>query len=327
VNLRMSQLRILITGAGGFAGRHLSRYLAQAQPQAALHGTVLSGAPTDALEGVTYHTLDLREEAAVESLIEQLQPDRIYHLAAQANVAQSFKSPWDTLENNLRAQFNLLEACRVRSLQPRVLIVSSAEIYGPAQPDEMPIREDAPFRPTSPYSVSKIAQDMLGLQFYLGYRMPILRARAFNHFGPGQAEGYVAPAFAMQIARIEAGLQEPVIRVGDLSAQRDFTDVRDVVRAYHLIVERGMPGAAYNIASGRTYSIRALLDALLAHTDQPIEVMVDPERLRVRGIPVLQGDSTRLRETTGWTPAISFDQMVADLLEDCRQRVKRTQRG
>lgn len=316
-----SALRILITGATGFVGYHLIQHLRDTVPDAAIHGTSLFD--EEPRKHVTLHTIDLREPDAVHQLIKQTKPQQIYHLAAQAFVPRSFEDPWETLENNIRSQLNIIQACIQVDLQPRILIVSSAEIYGPVQPEELPLTESAPLRPTSPYSVSKITQDMLALQYFLSHNLPIFRARPFNHFGPGQNENFVAPAFALQIARIEARLNPPKISVGDLSARRDFTDVRDIVRAYRLIVEKGQPGDVYNVASGTAYSIESLLNHLLKQANVKIETSVDPERLRPTTIPILQGDATRLTQATGWKPQISFEQSLSDILDDCRTRVNR----
>lgn len=314
-------MRILITGAGGFVGGHLSDHLLKTIPDAELHGTVLPG--EEAVSHAELHAIDLKDEHAVNTLIEQLRPDYIFHLAAQAFVPRSFIAPWETLENNIRAQLNVIQACLAADIRPRILVVSSAEIYGTVSPDELPLTEDAELRPTSPYSVSKIAQDMLALQYYISHNLPIMRARPFNHFGPGQRESFVAPSFASQIARIEAGQQLPQLNVGDLTAQRDFTDVRDIVRAYRLIVEHGKPGEVYNIASGQARSIQSLLDGLMKHSRTDIEVIIDPERLRPSSIPILQGDASRLHAATGWRPLIPFEQTLADVLNDCRQRVSK----
>ncbi len=312
-------MRILITGVGGFVGGHLTRHLQQAMPAAELYGTILPG--TRGVPGVVCHELDLKDEITIRDMIAHVQPDHIYHLAAQASPRRSFALPWETLENNIRAQLNLTLACLELNLKSRMLVISSAEIYGTVRPEQQPLTEETPLRPNNPYAVSKVAQDMLALQYHLSHRLPILRVRPFNHFGPGQSEGFVAPDFAMQIARIEAGMQEAVIRVGNLSAERDFTDVRDMVRAYVLVMERGMPGEVYNVASGQTYSIRHLLDSLLHHSTHSINVQADPTRLMPVEIPVIRGDSSRLRAATGWQPAIPFDITARDVLDDCRHRV------
>ena len=234
---------------------------------------------------------------------------------------RSFEAPWETLENNIRAQLNIIQACLDLDLRPRTLIVSSAEIYGAVAPEQLPLAEDTEIRPANPYSVSKVAQDMLALQYCLSHDLPIMRARPFNHIGPGQNDRFVAPAFATQIARIEEGLQEAVIYVGNLSAKRDFTDVRDIVRAYRMIIEKGQPGEAYNVASGVARSIGDLLGIMLGFCDLDIEVRTDPARLRPVDLPEIRGDSAKLRADTGWKPTITFEQTLRDVLADCRQRV------
>lgn len=310
-------MRILITGATGFVGNILTRHLQTTAPDAEIHGTSFGG--QTGTPGITYHDVNLVKPDATFALVERVRPDAIYHLAGQAFVPRSFENPWETLEINIRAQLNIIQACLAFDLRPRLLITSSAEVYGDVQ--HVPISEDAPLRPSSPYSVSKAAQDLLGLQYFLSHQFPVLRARAFNHIGPGQSDRFVAPAFAIQIARIEAGQQAPTLYVGDLSDRRDFTDVRDIVRAYALIMERGTPGDVYNVASGEARSIQSLLDTLLKHTTARIDVQVDPQRLRPSRIPILQGDCTRLKNATGWQPVIPFEQTLRDVLEDCRQRV------
>lgn len=313
-------VKILITGAGGFVGRTLIRYLRDALPDAQIIGTQLPTHTPPVQTDIRWIPVDLRDSAATAAVLDDVRPDQIYHLAGQAFVPRSFEDPWDTLETNIRAQLNLMTACIALNLTPKVLIAGSAEVYGAAS--VTPITEDTPVAPNSPYSVSKLTQDMLGLQYHLSHGLPIYRARPFNHFGPGQSDSFAAPAFAIQIARIEAGLQEPVLKVGDLSARRDFTDVRDVVRAYHLMIEHGRAGEVYNIASGKARTIQSLLDGLLAHSTADITIEVDPARLRPSKIPILEGDYSRLYAATGWQPQIPFEQTLRDLLEDCRQRVR-----
>ena len=231
-------------------------------------------------------------------------------------------APWETLENNIRSQLNIIQASLKLNPQPRILVISSAEIYGPVRPEQLPITENAPLKPTNPYGVSKVGQDMLGLQYYLSHHLPVLRARPFNHFGPGQSEGFVAVDFAIQIAKIEVGQQKPILEVGNLSAQRDFTDVRDVVRAYRLIMEKGMPGDVYNIASGKPISIQKLLDMLLQYSAVKIDVRTDPARMMPIDVPIILGDASLLTAATGWEPTINFEDTVLDVLNDCRKRVK-----
>jgi len=316
-------VRIFITGAGGFVGQHLLSYLTVAMPDAELHGGVLN-MPIEPCGPATYHALDLRHDTAVRDLLHALEPDQVYHLAAQANVARSHEFAWETLENNIHAQVNLLDAIRSLAHPARVVLISSGEIYGTDHESSIALTENAPFRPSSPYSVSKIAQDMMGLQYFITHHLPIMRARPFNHLGPGQGLGFVAPDFAMQIARIEAGLQERVIHVGNLEAERDFTDVRDIVRAYSLIMVRGEPGDAYNVAAGKTHSIEYVLNTLLSFSDTPIQVRVDTALLRPGSSPRTCGDSSHLTNLTGWHPLIPLEQTLRDLLNDCRQRIQVT---
>lgn len=315
-------MRILITGAGGFVGNHLANYLGEAHPQATLYGTTLMPGETVNPAISIEQQIDLKDFEQLRLLLTDSKPDVIYHLAAQAFVPRSFIDPWETLENNIRAQVNILLACLQLQLRPRILIVSSAEIYGAVAADQLPLTEDAAIRPTNPYSVSKVAQDMLGLQYYLSHDMPIMRARPFNHIGPGQNPRFVAPAFALQIAKIEANQQEPVIFVGNLEAKRDFTDVRDIVRAYQLIARDGQPGHAYNVASGKACSIRQLLEVLLGLTNRQIDVRIDPARLRPVDIGEIRGNASKLSEDTGWQPTITLEQTLQDVLADCRQRIR-----
>lgn len=313
-------MRILVTGAGGFVGRYLTAHLRDQHPDAQLHGTIYQSADEVVDAHWIGHTLDLRDPDVVHELIGTIRPDRIYHLAGQAFVPRSFEDPWETLEINIRSQLNLITACVAHDIRPRMLITASAEVYSTTA--AMPITEDTPLQPSSPYSVSKAAQDLLGLQYFLSHDFPIFRVRAFNHLGPGQSDRFVAPAFALQVAQIEQGNQEPVMSVGDLSAQRDFTDVRDIVRAYTLLMEQGQPGEAYNVASGKARSIQSLLDTLLSYTDVPIQIRTDVNRLRPNRVPILEGDITRLYQATGWQPTIPFEQTLLDILQDCRQRVR-----
>lgn len=316
------RVRVLITGIGGFVGSHMCRYLLAADAGAEIHGTVIDAAPAHLPASISFHTLDLQQEAQVAALLADLRPDRIYQFAASAIVHQSFDRPWQTLENNIRIPLNLILGCLEAGIAPRILLITSGEVYGSDQAADKPTSEDAPMRPANPYSVSKVTQDMLGLQYYLSHRLPIIRARPFNHLGPGQNPGFVAPDFARQIARIEAGQQPPVMKVGDLSAERDFTDVRDIVRAYYLLMERGEPGEAYNVASEKTCSIQHLLDILLSYTSVAIDVQSNANMLRHRGVQKSWGSAAKLRNLTGWRPEIPLETTLRDVLEDWRHRVR-----
>jgi GDP-4-dehydro-6-deoxy-D-mannose reductase len=302
---------------GGFAGSHLADTLLSAPSTASdVWGCDLSG------QRRPYHSdqlnlqaADLCDPDAARALVEAARPDQIFHLAGQAYVGDSWSRPWETLEANLRSQVNLLEAVVAAGLAPAILVVGSAEEYGRVDRADLPVNEDHPLRPDSPYSVSKIGQDMLGLQYFITHGLPVVRVRPFNHIGPRQNARFVAPAFASQIARIEAGRQPPRLRVGNLTARRDFTDVRDVARAYQLAVAHGEPGAVYNIGSGRSWAIRDLLDILLSLATVPVTVEVDSGRLRPVDSPELVCDASRFRERTGWAPQVPIEQSLRDLLD------------
>jgi GDP-4-dehydro-6-deoxy-D-mannose reductase len=310
-------LRSLITGVGGFAGSHLAdALLAQGDDGDEVWGCDLTATPRPYLSPqVVLLGADLRDPEAAREVIERARPDRVYHLAGQAFVGDSWANPWETLETNLRAQVNLLEAVVASGRRTRLLVVGSADEYGRAQNASAPIDEERPLRPDSPYSVSKAAQDLLGLQYFLSYDLPIVRVRPFNHIGPRQNRKFVAAGFASQIAAIEVGRQPPVMQVGNLEARRDFTDARDTVRAYALLLEHGQAGQVYNVGSGASRRIQDLLDVLLSLARVPIRVVLDPARLRPNDVPDLVCDARRLREATGWQPRYRLEDTLRDLLE------------
>lgn len=317
-------MRILITGVSGFAGSHLADHLvARVTPTTEIWGCDRGTAsPSPDASRFRRVAVDLRDAAATRRLIQQIKPDSVYHLAAQASVGESWRNPWDTLESNLRVQLNLFEAVLAEHMAPRILIAGSMEEYGRVLPDELPLNEQQPFRPDNPYSVSKIGQDMLGLQYYLSHQLPIVRVRPFNHIGPRQGSRFVAAAFASQIAAIEAGAQPPVLKAGNLTARRDFTDVRDMVAAYTLALEQGQAGEVYNLGSGRSRSIQELLDTLLSFAHCPIFVQTDPERLRPSDNLEVVCDAGKFHALTGWAPVIPFEQSLKDLLDYERARVR-----
>jgi len=313
-------MHLLITGATGFVGSHFRRYLREATDWQ-VTGTAFPDRPPESCHPrERCVALDARDDKQVRALLREIRPDAILHLAAQSHVPTAYKDPWNTLENNIKGQLNLLEACVALELKPRFIAVGSGEEYGRATEDALPLREAHPLRPENPYSVSKVAQDVLGYQYFRSYQIPVMRVRPFNHVGPGQSERFVLPAFASQVARIEAGKQEPVLRVGNLSPARDFTDVRDVVRAYHLLLLHGEPGEVYNISSSQARTIQSLVDQLLALVEVEITVETDPERYRPADVPIVYGSAEKLEAETGWQPEIPFEKTVADVLEEWRAK-------
>lgn len=319
-------MRALITGAGGFVGDHLCAYFL-AHTDWELLGTVypqpVEAQPEEPRLRLTH--MDLRDPGNVRALLDESRPDYVFHLAAQSIPAISFDDPWDTLETNIRSQLNILHAVRLFNLSTRVLVVGSNEEYGRPEKGELPFTEETPLRPTSPYAVSKVTQDLMGLQFHLAYGIDVVRLRPFNHTGPGQSPRFVAPAFANQVARIEAGLQEPVVKVGNLSAARDFSDVRDIVRAYHLAATQGEPGEVYNLSSGQAHQISELLEMLLSFTDADIQVEGDPARYRPVDVPVVYGSAEKFHRQTGWQPEIPFEQTLRDTLDYWRGQYNKTE--
>ncbi len=327
-NVRVNRLqelhvRVLITGMGGFAGSHLADYLLTL-PGIEVFGTVYRKRDlVRHLEArVQLRHVDLLDKTRTEELIDEIRPDVVAHLAGQADVGHSWQMPWRTFELNTHTLLNVLTAVDDLSLRVTVLVVGSNEEYGLVQPEELPLNESVPFRPLNPYGVSKVAQDMLGLQFYQSNRVQAVRVRPFNHIGPRQRPNFVVSAFALQIARIEAGLQPPQIRVGNLSAKRDFTDVRDMVKAYWLALTKGVPGEVYNLGSGEPHSIQEVLDLLLSESKMPIRVSQDLARMRPADVPETRCDASKFRNLTGWSPTIPFHQSVMDTLNYWREQVR-----
>ncbi len=316
-------MRVLITGVTGFAGSHLVDYLL---PMAGIeiYGLYRWRSPMSNIEHVLdriqLRECDLRDAFSVRDVIEDVRPDRIFHLAAQSFVPTSWTAPTESLVTNIVGQLNVFEAVRKIGIQPLTQIACSSEEYGLVYDNELPITENNPLRPLSPYAVSKVGQDMLGYQYFMSYKLPVIRTRGFNHEGPRRPPVFVVSDFAMQVAEIEKGMRPPIIRVGNLEAHRDFTDVRDMVRGYWLALEKGRPGEVYNICSGKSYSVRQVLDLLLSLSDAKIRVEQDPKRLRPSDVPVLRGDCTRFTRETGWQPEIPFEQTVEDLLAYWRAR-------
>lgn len=320
-------MRVLITGITGFAGSHLAEYILEHHPDVEIVGTYRWRSRMENIhhirERITLVEADLRDPVAMVNLLDRYRPEWIFHLAAQSFVPTSWVAPVDTFQVNVIGQIHLFEACRQLNIKPRIQIACSSEEYGLVHPDEVPIRETNPLRPLSPYAVSKVAQDMLGYQYFKSYNLPVIRTRGFNHTGPRRGEVFVVSNFAKQIAEIEAGLKDPVIRVGNLDAIRDFTDVRDMVRGYWLALEKGEPGEVYNIASGKGWKIRDVLEKLISMTDRAIDIQTDPARLRPSDVLILIGDASKFRETTGWEPRIPFEQTLEDTLNYWREYLRK----
>jgi GDP-4-dehydro-6-deoxy-D-mannose reductase len=310
---------VLVTGAAGFAGSHLVDSLAAAGLRVVAWGRP-GGAPPRDVPGVRWAAVDLLNRAAVNAAIGEVRPAVVYHCAGAAHVGRSWRGTADTLAINVRGTHHLLEALARLERPAHVLVPSSAMVYAAAA---VPLAEEAPLGPASPYAVSKLAQEMLALRAADG-GLQVHVARAFNHFGPRQDAWFVAAGFARRIADVEAGRWEPEIAVGNLEARRDLTDVRDVVRAYRLIVERGRPGRPYNVCTGQAISIRELLDRLLARARVPIRIRADPARYRPNDVPLVVGDPSRIRNEIGWTPEIRLEQALDDLLDYWRARASDT---
>jgi GDP-4-dehydro-6-deoxy-D-mannose reductase len=315
-------VRVLITGITGFAGGHLAQTLLD-------DGDEVFGVARDKGQGlahlsreITPTIADLGAAGVVETLLNDIKPEAIFHLAGQAFVPTAWADPWATFNDNIRPQLNILQTIVKHNLKTRLLIVASNEVYGRVHSDELPVKEDTPMRPSNPYGVSKITQDMLGYQFFLSHQIEVIRARPFNHIGPRQSPFFVSSSFAKQIAEIEYGLVEPVLRVGNLNARRDFTDVKDVARAYILLMRHGQPGEAYNIGTGQAHSIQYLLEVLLSYSQAQITVVPDPNRMRPSDVPLIFADNSKLRAQTGWTPTCKFEDSLRQVLDYWREDVK-----
>jgi GDP-4-dehydro-6-deoxy-D-mannose reductase len=345
-------VRVLITGVTGMAGSFLAEYLAENHPDVEVFGTFRWRSKLDNLQDlrnrgllnvldegqrvtdqaslrrfvrrgkITVIDCELQDASAVRGVIRAVQPERIFHLAAQSFVPTSWTAPAATLTNNIVAQVNLFEAVREAKLDPVIHIAGSSEEYGLVYPDEAPIKETNPLRPLSPYAVSKVGQEMLAIQYFRSYGMKCIVTRGFNHTGPRRGQVFVTSSFAKQIAQIEAGLQEPVLNCGDLDSRRDWTDTRDMVRAYWLAADRGEPGEVYNTGTGHCMRARDMLDILLTHTTAEISVEQDPSRMRPSDVQLLWANVDKFKKATGWEPVIPFDRTMSDLLGYWRERVR-----
>lgn len=307
-------MKVLITGITGFVGSHLVEYITRQHPEVEIHGIRRWRSKMDNVlhleQSITYHECDIKDAHNVYALVNSIQPEKIFHLAAQSFVPTSWESPSETLEINVVGQCNIFEAVRKNlssSYNPVIQIACSSEEYGLVLPNEVPIAETNPLRPLSPYAVSKVAQDFMGYQYFKSYGLRVIRTRAFNHSGPRRGEVFVDSNFAKQIAKIEAHRRPPVIEVGNLSAIRDFTDVRDMVAAYWQATEKCEPGEVYNICSGNRIVIQDMLNHLIAmSTVKNIAIKKDAKRDRPSDVPILVGDNSKFCSRTGWRPKIDY---------------------
>jgi GDP-4-dehydro-6-deoxy-D-mannose reductase len=317
-------MRVLITGITGPVGSFLADHLLTI-PGLELHAFKRwrsDPRPIAHLLGhVAIHEGDIEDAFAVDRAVAAVRPDRVFHLAAQSYPSASWEAPVHTMRANVEGTLNLLEALRRHAPAARVHIAGTSAQYGTVRPDEVPIREDRPMRPGSPYGVSKVAAELTGLQYHDNFGMHVLVTRSFNHVGPRQGDRCSIQTFCRQMAAIELGLQEPLLHVGNLEPRRDFTHTRDVARALWLLIERGAPGEVYNLCSGRATRIGDIVAMVLERGRVPAEVRTDPARLRPSDEPVLQGDNRKLRAATGWEPTVSIEQIVDELLEYWRARL------
>lgn len=323
-------MRILITGITGFVGSHLVDYVLANHPETAIYGLVRWRSPMDNLrhlpkDKLNLHYGDLLDLGSLVRILNETSPDVIFHLAAQSYVPTSFDAPVNTLQINIIGTTNLLEAVRINAIDPVIHICSSSEVYGQVSEDEVPIKEDCPLRPSSPYAVSKVGEDMIAFQYWLSYGIKTIRTRMFTHTGPRRGEVFVVSAFARQIAAIEQEKQEPVLRVGNLESVRTFSDVRDAVKAYWLLVSKCKPGEVYNVGGNRTMKIGEMLDMLLelSLAKDRIEVKVDPKLLRPSDVTLQIPDCSKFEEATDWQPEIEFEKTLEDTLDYWRDYFRR----
>ena len=314
--------RALITGITGFVGSHLSDLLLS--KGISVYGTVRHRSNLSNIKHILNEIklieADITDLVSVRAAFNAAKPDYVFHLAAQSYVPQSWSAPHHTLTNNILGTCNVLEAARDFP-NTVVLVAGSSEEYGFVKEDELPIKENNPLRPLSPYGVSKVACDLLSMQYFKSYGTKVIVTRAFNHSGPKRADVFVDSNFAKQIIEIEKGIKEPVIYVGNLDAQRDFSDVRDVVKAYLLCVEKGIPGEVYNICSGKGIVIRDMLNKLIKLSGVNVEVKQDPKRNRPSDVLILEGDCSKFKKQTGWKPEIDYDQTLKDMLDFWRKNI------
>lgn len=311
--------KALIIGAAGFVGGYLAKELMENHGME-VYATKLSHEVLE-IPGANICDLNILDKEEVVSLLYKVRPDFIFHLAAQSSVHVAWKNPGLTVDINVKGSINVMDAVRELFYKPRVLLIGSGEEYGHIRPGETPIKEDNHLRPGNIYAATKVCQNMIASIYAQAYDMDLMMVRAFNHIGPCQAPIFVVSDFCKQVAEIEAGLKEPVMYVGNLAAKRDFTDVRDVVRSYALLVQNGKAGETYNMGSGHAYAIQEILDLIISMSTVEIKVEIDPNKIRPVDVPIIEADITKLNEATGWKPEIPLEQTILETLNYWRGRV------
>ena len=319
-------MKILITGITGMVGSHLAESILEQHPETEVHGLVRWRSPLDNIRGILsqvhLHYAELRDLNSLVVLLREIKPDWIFHLAAQSYVSTSFLAPADTLETNVIGTTNLLDAVRISEINPKIHICSSSEVYGQVTPEEVPIRETNPFRPASPYAVSKVGEDMIAYQYYLSYGIKTVRTRMFTHTGPRRGDVFAESAFAKQIAEVEAGLRVNPIKVGNLASVRTIADVRDTVLAYWMLMEKCPAGEVYNIGGSQTMTVGEMLEILKSFSQVKIEHEIDPSLIRPSDVTLQIPDITKFQKATEWKPEIPVETTLRDLLDYHRKRIE-----
>jgi GDP-D-mannose dehydratase len=311
--------KALIIGAAGFVGPYLAEELSDRWGME-VHATKRSHGDQNKIKA-ELHTLNILNKEEIIELLYRIRPDYIFHLAAQSSVALSWKDPGLTIDVNIKGSVNLMDAVRELYYKPRVLLIGSGEEYGHIRSGETPITEENHLRPGNLYAATKVCQNMIAGIYTTAYDMELIMVRAFNHIGPGQAPIFVVSDFCKQVVEIEKGLHEPVMMVGNLKARRDFTDVRDVVRAYALLVQHGKAGETYNVGSGQAVEIQEVLKKIISQSSVDVEIRVDPNKIRPVDVPIIEADTTKLQQTTGWKREISLEQTIHETMEYWRQYI------
>jgi len=314
----VKKIKALIIGGAGFVGDYLINHLVDdINWDVSVTKMSMETLNNDKAE---IYDLDILDKGQINAVLEKVRPDYIFHLAAQSSVALSWKNPGLTIDVNIKGSVNVMDAIRVLDYKPRMLFIGSGEEYGHIKPEETPITEDNLVRPGNIYAATKVCQNMIGKIYSDAYDMDIMMVRAFNHIGPNQAPMFVVADFCKQVVEIERGEKEPIIYTGNLSAKRDFTDVRDVVRAYGLLIQKGKKGETYNIGSGNAIAIQEILDRILKLSKIEIKNEVDLDKIRPVDVPIIEANIAKVNESTGWTPKISLDTTLLETLEYWRKK-------